>query len=82
MLKEFEVVSSPNMKNIICKAKESSFLDVLEIKHRSIYDYIQSSIFPRQGIDEPCHVFKMSIHGHASRVEYMRRMSKGDLMQC
>jgi hypothetical protein len=57
--------------------------NMLLLKSKSPYDYIQDSCFPRQMARQKVFLFKMSFYGPISGVDLVRCMQPGgDLQNC
>jgi len=57
--------------------------NILLLKLKSPYDYIQYNCFHGQMVGQKMFMFKMSLYGLASAVDLMKRMQpSGDLQNC
>jgi hypothetical protein len=57
--------------------------NILFLKSKSLYDYIQDNSFPRQMVGQKVFLFKMSFYGPTSGVNLVKRMQlSGDLQNC
>jgi hypothetical protein len=54
--------------------------NILFLKLKSPYDYIQDSCFPGQMTRQKVFMFKMSFYGPSSGVDLVRRMQPGGLL--
>ncbi len=75
---KFYELSSPNVCNLIAFVKHrrgGGYIDsILELKFKSQYDYIQECCFPRHVFGQKVFIFKMSINGVGSGVNFITCM--------
>ena len=81
VMDKFSGLTSPNVRNQVHALRFASgsrgFIDnIIELKRRSLYDYIQDSSFPGQGSSK-AYLFKMSTAGGGSGVDLVKRMQPG-----
>ena len=83
-MEKFRVLCSPNIRNAIATLKSSAsgvpIDNIIKLKMKSPYAYIQYSIFPGQGSDK-VYMFKVSEEGPGSGVDLMKRMQPGKDLQ-
>ena len=84
VMERFRILSSPNIRNAIATFRPTAAggpLDnIIKLKMKSPYAYIQDSVFPGQGKDK-VYLFKMSEEGPGSGVALVKRMQPGEDLQ-
>jgi hypothetical protein len=78
---KFSMLNSPNICHTIKSfnnvTKRNGYINnILELKRRLHYDYIQDSVFPNQGAPK-MYLFKMYTHWLASGVDIVMHMQLG-----
>lgn len=87
VMDHFSTLTSPNIRNQVNALRMGSgsrgYMDnIMDLKKKSMYDYIQDNVFPGQGARK-VFMFKMSTKGEGSGVSLVKRMQKGgDLGNC
>ena len=78
VMEKFRLLSSPNIRNATLKPSASGGQvdNIIKLKMKSPYAYIQGSIFPWQGSDK-VYMFKMSEEGPGSGMDLVKRMQPG-----
>jgi hypothetical protein len=83
VMDKFQPFYSPNIQNLIVAFKHSASTqgpmdNILFLKSKSPYAYIQDSCFLGQMAGQKHFLFKMLFYGLASKVNLVRRMQLGD----
>ncbi len=81
---KFCELSSPNIRNLVVYFKHhstSGYIDnILQLKSKNRYDYIQECCFPQQVHGQKVFIFKMSINDVENGVSFITQMQPtGDL---
>ena len=84
VMDRFRILSSPNIRNAISTFRPTAnggpLDNIIKLKLKSPYAYIQDSVFPGQG-KEKIYLFKMSEEGPGSGVDLVKRMQPGGDLQ-
>jgi hypothetical protein len=80
VLDKFEILSSPNLRNIISSSRNNGkggfFNSIMSMIRHSIIEHIHSNVFPGQK-KEKVYVFKMLVERLGSNVDLIKRMQPG-----
>ncbi len=88
VMEKFQPLCSFNIQNLIASFKHNASTrspvdNILFLKSKSPYDYIQDNCFHGQMVGQKMFLFKMSLYGLASWVDLVKCMQpSGDLQNC
>ncbi len=82
VMEKFETLCSPNIQNLITSFKHNANIqgpmdNILILKLKSPYDYIQDSCFLGQMAKQKVFLFKITLYKLASGVDLVRHMQLG-----